>query len=172
VSRISFDPIDAEPQPEAAMEYYNDGTVVVTKRFITLGAPYNQTYNLAAIQGVSHGKEDGKFLGFFLWIGLCLFGLLYGSVLFFQLKSYGFGFIIFFGSVAILYKIWTNFTKYYVELKLGGLNNQILYMKKYEGAEHLAFCIRKAMQDLHTPPDPGQPVAYAPVFPDPVLTRN
>ena len=87
-------------------------------------------------------------------------------------KSYGFGFVIFFGSLAILYKMFVNSSKHYVELKLGGLNNQILYMKKKEGAENLAFCIRKAMQDLHTPPDPGQSVAYAPVFPDPVLTRN
>jgi len=28
------------------------------------------------------------------------------------------------------------------------------------------------MHDLNTPQDPGQPVAYQPVFPDPVLTRN
>jgi hypothetical protein len=32
VSRISFDPIDApEPRPAAATQYYNDGTVVVTR---------------------------------------------------------------------------------------------------------------------------------------------
>ena len=106
-----------------------------------------------------------------MWVFLSLFGLLFGSILFVQ-KSYGLGFIIFFGSLAILYKMFVNFSKHFVELKLGGINNQILYMKKKEGAEYLAFCIRKAMQDLHTPPDPGQPASYQPVFPDPVLTRN
>ena len=172
MSRISFDPIDApEPQPAAPTQYYNDGTVTVTRQFITLGAPYNQTYNLAAIQGVSYGQEDKKFLGFFMWVFLSLFGLLFGGTLFAQ-KSYVLGFVIFFSSLAILYKMFVNFSKHFVELKLGGLNNQILYMKKKEGAEYLAFCIRKAMQDLHTPQEPGQPVAYQPVFPDPVLTRN
>ena len=171
MSRISFDPIDAEPQPTAATQYYNDGTVVVTRQFITLGAPYNQTYNLSAIQGVSFGQEDKKFAGFFMWVFLSLFGLLFGGTLFSQ-KSYGLGFVFFFGSLAILYKMFVNSSKHYVELKLGGLNNQILYMKKKEGAETLAYCIRKAMQDLHTPPEPGQPAACQPVFPDPVLTRN
>ena len=171
MSRISFDPIDDQPQPAAATQYYNDGVVMVTRQLIILGPPYNQTYNLAAIQGVSFGQEDKKFAGFFMWVFLSLFGLIFGSVLFTQ-KSYGLGFVFFFGSLAILYKMFVNSSKHFVELKLGGLNNQILYMKKKEGAEYLAYCIRKAMQDLHTPPDPGQPAAYQPVFPDPVLTRN
>jgi len=171
VSRTSFDPLDATPQPEAATEYYYDGTITVTRQFITLGEPYNQTYSISAIQGLSRGEEGAKGSSFYFWVSLSLLGLLFGASLLTN-GSYAFGFVIFSTFVVILYKLCTKLTKHFIELKLGGLNNQILYMKKKEGAEYLLLCIRRAMQDLHAPPEPGQPVAYQPVFPDPVLTRN
>lgn len=171
MSRISFDPLGATPQPGPATEYYDDGTITVTRQFITLGEPYNQTYQISAIQGVSRGQEGGKGGSFFLWAPLSALGVLFGASLFAN-GSYGLGFVVFFSFLAILVKMLANYTKHFVELKLGGLNNQILYMKKKEGAEHLALALREAMQDLHTPPEPGQPASYQPVFPDPVLTRN
>ena len=172
MSRVSFDPIGAEPQPEAAMEYYNDGIVIVTKRFITLGAPYNQTYNIGAVLGVNYSEDTSGMLGRVMWIFLSVFGLLFGIVMAFQVKSYVMGAFIFAASSAIMYKCFAAFGKWSVQLQMGGLNNQTLNMKNQQSASDLAYCITRAMQDLHAPPDPGQPVSYAPVFPDPVLTRN
>jgi hypothetical protein len=173
VSRISFDPIDApEPQPTASSQYYNDGTVIVTRQLIILGPPYNQTYPIANLQGVRCAEDTTGMVGRVMWMFLSGFGILFGSVLMFSVDSPVMGGFFICASLAILYKCIRAFGKWYVELMLGGLNNQTLNMKKKEGAENLAYCIRKAMQDLHTPPEPGQPVAYQPVFPDPVLTRN
>ena len=69
-------------------------------------------------------------------------------------------------SAAILWKIVRGSCRPYVELKFGGLNNQMLFMKKEEQAAHLAYAINKAILDMHTPPEPGQPV-YNPIFPEP-----
>ena len=69
-------------------------------------------------------------------------------------------------SIAIIWKIIQGSSRPFVELKFGGLNNQILYMKKTEQAAHLAYAINKAIHDMHTPPEPGQPV-YNPIFPEP-----
>ena len=172
MSRISFDPIDDQPQPAAPTQYYNDGVVMVTRQLIILGPPYNQTYPIANLQGVRCAEDTTGMVGRVMWMFLSGFGILFGSVLMFSVDSPVMGGFFICASLAILYKCIRAFGKWYVELMLGGLNNQTLDMKKKEGAEYLAYCIRKAMQDLHTPPEPGQPVAYQPVFPDPVLTRN
>jgi hypothetical protein len=79
---------------------------------------------------------------------------------------------MFLGSAAILWKTLQKYERPYVELKFGGLNNQMLYMKKLEEAEGLAAAINMAIQDMHTPPEPGQPVQSAPIFPSPVFSRN
>jgi len=177
VSRISFDPIDDQfiddqPQPAAATQYYNDGVVMVTRQLIILGPPYNQTYPIANLQGVRCAEDTTGIFGRVLWMFLSGFGILFGFVMMLQVNSPVMGAFFICASLAILYKCIRAFGNWYVELMLGGLNNQTLAMKKKEGAENLAYCIRKAMEDLHTPQDPGQPVPYQPVFPDPVLTRN
>jgi len=137
---------------------------------ITLGSPYNQTYNLATIVGVAHGKDNsGKSVKVF-WIILAVFGVFFG--LSDWRNSIILGSTIIAGSVAILAKMIQGLERSYVELKFGGLNNQMLFMKRMEQAEHLAASINMAIQDMHTPPEPGQPVQSAPIFPSPVFSRN
>jgi len=171
VSRTSFDPIDATPQPEAATEYYYDGKISVTKNMVTLGAPYNQAFNLATIHGVSHGRDNGGMIFRLMWFLLGLFGLLFGGILLSEDWTLTGG-TIFMVGLGLCWLSVRNSARPFVELKFGGLNNTMLYMKKMDEAEALAVAIRMAMHDLNTPQDPGQPVPYQPVFPDPVLTRN
>lgn len=156
--------------PDSATVYYDDGTITVSGKMITLGSPYNQTYNLATIVGVAHGKDNsGKSVKVF-WIILAVFGVFFG--LSDWRNSIILGSTIIAGSVAILAKMIQGLERSYVELKFGGLNNQMLFMKRMEQAEHLAASINMAIQDMHTPPEPGQPVQSAPIFPSPVFSRN
>lgn len=151
--------------------YYDYGSISVIGQVISVGAPYNQTYNLRSIVGISYGKdESGQWIKS-LWILLSIFGLLFGCA---SIKSGSTisGLTIFAGSAAIIYKTWRSFGRPYVELKYGGLNNQMLYMKKMEQAEGLAAAINIAIQDMHAPPESGQFVAPAPIFPSPVFSRN
>jgi len=130
---------------------------------INVGRHYNQTYNLASIVGTAHGRENMA-LGSVMWSFLSAFGILFGVVLF--QNSPVMGVTIACMSAAILWKIVRGSCRPYVELKFGGLNNQMLFMKKEEQAAHLAYAINKAILDMHTPPEPGQPV-YNPIFPEP-----
>jgi hypothetical protein len=156
--------------PDSATVYYDDGTIIVSGKMITLGSPYNQTYNLATIVGVAHGNDNtGKSVKVF-WIILAVFGIFFG--LSDWRNSIILGSTIIAGSVAILAKMIQGLERSYVELKFGGLNNQMLFMKRMEQAEHLAASINMAIQDMHTPPKPGQPVQSAPIFPSPVFSRN
>lgn len=156
--------------PDSATVYYDDGTIIVSGKMITLGSPYNQTYNLATIVGVAHGNDNsGKSVKVF-WIILAVFGIFFG--LSDWRNSIILGSTIIAGSVAILAKMIQGLERSYVELKFGGLNNQMLFMKRMEQAEHLAASINMAIQDMHTPPEPGQPVQSAPIFPSPVFSRN
>jgi len=156
--------------PDSATVYYDDGTIIVSGKMITLGSPYNQTYNLATIVGVAHGNDNsGKSVKVF-WIILAVFGIFFG--LSDWRNSIILGSTIIAGSVAILAKMIQGLERSYVELKFGGLNNQMLYMKRMDGAEALAVAIKMAMHDLNTPPNPGQSVQLSPIFPDPVLSRN
>ena len=156
--------------PDSATVYYDDGTIIVSGKMITLGSPYNQTYNLATIVGVAHGNDNsGKSVKVF-WIILAVFGIFFG--LSDWRNSIILGSTIIAGSVAILAKMIQGLERSYVELKFGGLNNQMLFMKRMEQAEHLAAYINMAIQDMHTPPEPGQPVQSAPIFPSPVFSRN
>ena len=171
MSRIFFDPIDAQPQPAAAIEYYYDGKTSVTKNMVTIGSPYNQAFNLATIHGVSHGRDNSGMIFRLMWFLLGLFGLLFGGILLSEDWTLTGG-TIFLVGLGLCWLAVRNSARPFVELKFGGLNNFMLYMKKMDEAEALAVAIRMAMHDLNTPPEPGQPVAYQPVFPDPVLTRN
>jgi len=156
--------------PDSATVYYDDGTIIVSGKMITLGSPYNQTYNLATIVGVAHGNDNsGKSVKVF-WIILAVFGVFFG--LSDWRNSIILGSTIIVGSVAILAKMIQGLERSYVELKFGGLNNQMLFMKRMEQAEHLAASINMAIQDMHTPPEPGQPIQSAPIFPSPVFSRN
>jgi hypothetical protein len=156
--------------PDTATLYYDDGSISVVGRMINVGHPYNQTYNLASIVGTAHGRESMG-LASVMWCLLAAFGILFGAV--------NIGFMPVFSvtviclSAAILWKIIQGSCRPYVELKFGGLNNQMLFMKKTEQAAHLAYAINKAIHDMHTPPEPGQPV-YNPIFPDPAdpVSRN
>jgi hypothetical protein len=130
---------------------------------ITVGHPYNQNYNLVSIVGTAHGRENMA-LGSVMWCFLSAFGVLFGVVL--CKNSPVMGVTIACMSIAILWKIIQGSCRPYVELKFGGLNNQMLFMKNAEQAAHLAYAINKAIQDMHTPPEPGQPV-YNPIFPEP-----
>jgi hypothetical protein len=143
--------------------YFDDGSISVIGRVINVGHPYNQTYNLASIVGTAHGRESMS-LGSVMWCFLSAFGVLFGVVL--CKNSPVMGVTIACMSIAIIWKIIQGSSRPFVELKFGGLNNQILYMKKTEQAAHLAYAINKAIHDMHTPPEPGQPV-YNPIFPEP-----
>lgn len=149
--------------PETSSVYYDDGSINVIDRMINVGHPYNQTYNLASIVGTAHGRENMAF-GSIMWCFLSAFGILFGVVL--CKNSPVMGVTIACMSIAILWKIIQGSCRPYVELKFGGLNNQMLFMKNAEQATHLAYAINKAIQDMHTPPEPGQPV-YNPIFPEP-----
>ena len=151
--------------------YYDDGTISVVGKVVSVGAPYNQTYNLRSIIGTSYGKDKSGQASKFLWIFLSAFGLLFG-ISCMSINSPILGGTFFLGSAAILWKTLQSYGRPYVELKFGGLNNQMLYMKKLEEAEGLAAAINMAIQDMHTPPEPGQPVQSAPIFPSPIFSRN
>jgi hypothetical protein len=156
--------------PDTATVYFDDGSISVIGRMINVGHPYNQNYNLASIVGTAHGRESMG-LGSIMWCFLAGFGILFGAV--------NIGFMPVFSvtviclSATILWKIIQGSCRPYVELKFGGLNNQMLYMKKLSHAAQLADAINMAIQDMHTPPEPGQPV-YNPIFPDPAdpVSRN
>jgi hypothetical protein len=155
--------------PDSATVYYDDGTIAVSGKMITLGSPYNQTYNLATIVGVAYGREKTS-LGQILCIMIGVISGLLGLVNLEQNPVFGWTFALM--SCAILWKTIASTSRPYVELKFGGLNNQMLFMRKMEQAEHLAASINMAIQDMHTPPEPGQPVQPAPIFPSPVFSRN
>ena len=157
--------------PDAGTTYYNDGSISVSGHVLSVGAPYNQTYNLRSIVGTSYGKDKTGQALKFLWISLSLFGLLFGCALNSN-DNYVIGYTVLAGSAAILWKQLQAYGRPYVELKFGGLNNQMLYMKKLEEAEGLAAAINMAIQDMHAPPESGQFVAPAPIFPRPVFSRN
>jgi hypothetical protein len=157
--------------PDSATVYYDDGTISVSGRIILVGAPFNQTYNLASIVGIAHGKDKRGQLVSLMWTILSVFGLLFG-ISCITTDSPILGGTIFLGSAAILWKTIKSSSRPYVELKFGGLNNQMLFMRKMEQAEHLAASINMAIQDMHTPPEPGQPVQTPPIFPSPVFSRN
>ena len=148
---------------DTATLYYDDGSISVAGRMINVGRPYNQTYNLASIVGTAYGRESAG-LGQILWCVISAFGILFGVVL--CQNSPVMGVTIACMSAAVLWKIIQGSSRPYVELKFGGLNNQMLYMKKLSHATQLADAINMAIQDMHTPPEPGQPV-YNPIFPDP-----
>lgn len=162
--------------PDSATLYYDDGSIRVVGRMINVGRPYNQTYNLASIVGTAYGRESAG-LGQILWCIISAFGILFGVVLF--QSSPVMGATIACMSVAILWKIVRGSSRPYVELKFGGLNNQMLFMKKLSHAAQLADAINMAILDMHTPPEPGQPV-YNPIFPapadpvssNPIFSRN
>jgi hypothetical protein len=149
--------------PDTATLYYDDGSISVVGRMINVGRPYNQTYNLASIVGTAYGRESAG-LGQILWCVISAFGILFGVVL--CQNSPVMGVTIACMSAAVLWKIIQGSSRHYVELKFGGLNNQMFYMKKLSHATQLADAINMAIQDMHTPPEPGQPV-YNPIFPDP-----
>ena len=157
--------------PDAGTIYYNDGSISISGQILSVGAPYNQTYNLRSIVGTSYGKDKSGQALKFLWISLSLFGLLFGCALNSN-DNYVIGYTVLAGSAAILWKTLQGYGRPYVELKFGGLNNQMLYMKKMSQAQELAACINMAIQDMHNPPDSGQFVAPSPIFPSPVFTRN
>ncbi len=149
--------------PDTATLYYDDGSISVIVRMIKVGRSYNQTYNLASIVGTAYGRESAG-LGQILWCVISAFGILFGVVLF--QNSPVMGATIACMSAAILWKIVRGSSRPYVELKFGGLNNQMLFMKKLSHAAQLADAINMAILDMHTPPEPGQPV-YNPIFPEP-----
>jgi len=155
--------------PNSATVYFDDGTITVSGKMITLGSPHNQTYNLATIVGVAHGREKTS-LGQILWIVIGVIVGLLGLVNLQPNPVFGWTFSLL--SCAILWKTIAGTSRSYVELKFGGLNNQMLFMRKMEQAEHLVASINMAIQDMHTPPEPGQPVQSAPIFPSPVFSRN
>jgi hypothetical protein len=162
--------------PDTATLYYDDGSISVVGRMIKVGRSYNQTYNLASIVGTAYGRESAG-LGQILWCFISAFGILFGLVLF--QNSPVMGATIACMSAAILWKIVRGSSRPYVELKFGGLNNQMLFMKKLSHAAQLADAINMAILDMHTPPEPGQPV-YSPIFPapadpvssNPIFSRN
>jgi hypothetical protein len=162
--------------PDTATLYYDDGSISVVGRMIKVGRSYNQTYNLASIVGTAYGRESAG-LGQILWCFISAFGILFGLVLF--QNSPVMGATIACMSAAILWKIVQGSSRPYVELKFGGLNNQMLFMKKLSHAAQLADAINMAILDMHTPPEPGQPV-YNPIFPapadpvssNPIFSRN
>ena len=155
--------------PDTATLYYDDGSISVVGRMINVGRPYTQTYNLASIVGTAYGRESAG-LGQILWCVISAFGILFGVVL--CQNSPVMGVTIACMSAAVLWKIIQGSSRPYVELKFGGLNNQMLYMKKLSHATQLADAINMAIQDMHTPPEPGQAVQSTPIFPSPVFSRN
>jgi hypothetical protein len=138
---------------------------------VTLGHPYNQVFNLATIHGVSHGRDNSGMIVRLMWILLGVFGLMIGGFLFFDDHTFS-GFIVSLISIGISWLAIRGSGRPFVELKFGGLNNQMLYMKRMDEAEGLAVAIKMAMHDLNTPPEPGQPVQFSPIFPAPVTSRN
>ena len=171
MGRIDFEEYEQPEQaaPTGPHVYYNDGTLVVTSQVVQFG---NKKFAIPAIHGVEWAKNQNINIVTLLWTFLCLFGLLFGPILF-TLKSYVTSFIITGGSLAILYKMYVGKPRCSVLLKLGGLNNEILYIKSEEGARHICDSIFQAITDHHTPPpEGGQPITFRPIFPSPVLLRN
>jgi len=160
-----------QPDSDSSKLYYYDDTISVTKSMVTLGHPYNQVFNLATIHGVSHGRDNSGVIVKLMWFLLGAFGLLMGVILVSEDWILA-GAIIFLASLWVAWVAFRGYGRPFVELKFGGLNNQMLYMKRMDGAEALAVAIKMAMHDLNTPPDPGQSVQLSPIFPDPVLSRN
>jgi hypothetical protein len=160
-----------QPDSDSSKLYYYDDTISVTKSMVTLGHPYNQVFNLATIHGVSHGRDNSGVIVKLMWFLLGAFGLLMGGILVSEDWILT-GAIIFLASLWVAWVAFRGYGRPFVELKFGGLNNQMLYMKRMDGAEALAVAIKMAMHDLNTPPDPGQSVQLSPIFPDPVLSRN
>lgn len=167
MSRVTFN----QSEDDSSKIYYYDDKITVTQEMITLGEPYNQVFNLATIQGVSHGKDTSGTFGRLLWCFIAFFGLLFGSILFFK-DWHLTGGISVFVSAFILWAAIHNSARPFVELKFGGLNNQMLYFKKMDEAEALSVAIKFAIQSRNTPPNPGQNVYPVPIFPNPVLSRN
>jgi len=159
------------PDSDSSKLYYYDDTISVTKSMVTLGHPYNQVFNLATIHGVSHGRDNSGMIVRLMWILLGVFGLMIGGFLFFDDHTFS-GFIVSLISIGISWLAIRGSGRPFVELKFGGLNNQMLYMKRMDEAEGLAVAIKMAMHDLNTPPEPGQPVQFSPIFPAPVTSRN
>jgi hypothetical protein len=169
--RVEFDEYEQQEhaQPAGPHIYYDDGTLVVTSQVLQFG---NKKFSIPSIHGVEWGKNQNFNIVTLLWTFLSLFGLVFGPMLF-TLKSYATSFIITGCSMAILYKLYFGKPRCFVTLKLGGLNNEILYIKSEQGAQHIADSIFQAINDHHTPPqDGGQPVTFNPIFPSPVLLRN
>jgi hypothetical protein len=162
--------VDGNPSDTGTI-YYDDGTISVIGPVLSVGAPYNQTYNLRSIVGTSFGKDESDQGIKSLWLFLSFFGLLFGFASM-QSGSPILGLTVLAGSGAIMYKTWRSFRRPYVEIKCGGLNNQMLYMKRIDQAEGLASAINMAIQDMHAPPESGQFVAPTPIFPSPVFSRN
>lgn len=160
-----------QPDSDSSKLYYYDDTISVTKSMVTLGHPYNQVFNLATIHGVSHGRDNSGIIVRLMWILLGVFGLMIGAFLFFDDHAFS-GFVISLISIGISWLAIRGSSRPFVELKFGGLNNQMLYMKRMDEAEGLAVAIKMAMHDLNNPPDPGQPVQFSPIFPTPVTSRN
>jgi hypothetical protein len=158
-----------QPDSDSSKLYYYDDTISVTKSMVTLGHPYNQVFNLATIHGVSHGRDNSGVIVKLMWFLLGAFGLLMGVILVSEDWILA-GAIIFLASLWVAWVAFRGYGRPFVELKFGGLNNQMLYMKRMDGAEALAVAIKMAMHDLNTPPDPGQSVQLSPIFPDPVLS--
>jgi hypothetical protein len=158
--------------PDTGTIYYYDDKIIVTKNMVTLGNPYNQAYNLATIHGVSHGRDNSGMIVRLMWFLLGAFGFLMGGILFSEDWTLTGG-TIFLGSIGICWLAIRGSSRPFVELKFGGLNNQMLHMKRMDEAEALAVAIRMAMHDLNTPPEPGQTV-YNPIFPTPTdpASRN
>ena len=160
-----------QPDSDSSKLYYYDDTISVTKSMVTLGHPYNQAFNLATIHGVSHGRDNSGMIVRLMWFLLGVFGLMIGAFLLFDDQTFS-AFLVSLISIGISWLAIRGSGRPFVELKFGGLNNQMLYMKRMDGAEALAVAIKMAMHDLNTPPDPGQSVQLSPIFPDPVLSRN
>ena len=168
--RIDFEEYEQSGQaaPAGPHVYYNDGTLLVTSQVVQFG---KKKFAIPAIHGVEWEKNQKINLVTGLWTFISVFCILMGFGLFIQ-KAYGSGFIFTAGSIAILYKMYFGKPSCSVLLKLGGLNNEILYVKTAQGAQHICDSIFQAISDHHTPPEGGQAATFTPIFPSPVLLRN
>jgi len=169
--RIDFDEYEQQEQaaPAGPHVYYNDGTLLITSQVVQFG---NKKFAIPAIHGVEWAKNQNINIVTVLWTVISVFGLLIGIACFPQ-KAWGTGFVFTAGSIAILYKMYAGKPRCSVLLKLGGLNNEILFIKSEQGARHICDSIFQAISDHHTPPpEGGQPATFQPIFPSPVLLRN
>lgn len=166
MSRVDFsDQSDLGQSSEHV--YYDDGFFKVTTNHVFMG---RKTLIIPSLQGVEWGSYDRFTLGNVMIALLGVIGITMGlSCIMNTMPVIGWTFLL--GGIAMIWKTVGQNPGCFVIMKISGLNNEGLNIKKEEHAKAIADCILRAITDHHNPPSDGH-VVYEPIFPSPVTLRN